>query len=1098
MNKLSSYRNFEFQAIIKSNQPSLDDFFGEGPRDGTLSSLNVLAAKLMIEKLERIQTYQGILDKDKIAELRDQLAEIIEQLESNTSLPNDLSQQLMIFAAIEEEIAGKTPLVEQYCDKIENIKTSNHMVYDNVLSSVILFMRRYTNVIVKFDELLQKTTKLRNDYLEVLMGNNVEDDKDEELEPLSIDERNEFESFLLMLEIPEILYNYLQYYYGLIKESNNEIVYLNELAKELYDRDFKSFSLLPRELSRIIPRIEKRLVRNINFIDNIEFLQDFLFNKKMFELWPPQLDAIKNFQNLDSSYFIYQPTSSGKSLIAEIWIFLHLLKNPDNIIIYLVSMKSLASQVSKDLSQSFSSFVVSNLSGVQLHPILDTARKSFSNILIMTPEKFNLLYQNGEFNSNHPSTIIIDEAHGIMGKNTREFTNSISILKFKLKYSNIPILALSAVIEQPDSVEKWGYMNFKLQGSEWRSTRLKTYTVDVKQGLIESISKDIIEKTKLETLFKRLNNVDHTVKLFEFLEYRSSKQLSLIVFCNSRSDTIKYAEAFYNKYNGTQKNEDLVEFIREELGEDDNLNKFVTKGIAYHHAGLPPNVKNKIEESLKLGKLKIICATTTLAEGLNTPVDVVIIPKPYLFTGNYNEPMLLSTINNMFGRAGRASHGGIGKSFIYTDDFNKHLEVKSKPKITFASNFEEVHPVLLKSLRRNELPTANYSENEILKFRTSIYSLVCDGAINSKNVNRFINKIDPIRKDQFKVPIQKTVTSFKKIPELLMEHSPLQATELGWLCFRTGLDPLSFTNYIKFIEEIKEDISFIEHTTFLNLSLKQRRKLLKIFFIPDEARIDGNNLIEPEYRIKLLDCWLFSNGSLQLTKKKIEEEIGSDFDLYKISTTIFDTFGNTITWISWAFNQIIEFHFDMDVDSSYSLLPFYIKSGRTDPFYAILSGFNLSKTSIQNYLPLLPKTLQSTENVSELFEWIVYELPKLIEQGSFEDNELNALLFKSLRSPKEWDQSVFLASFISGWYDLSLNALKKSKINVNSFEKCLDNILFTSVDYADKLNEMKIENKIKNCYKLLNEKKNKKSDSILKIFFTLLEYFPKYNSIINM
>ncbi len=1095
IDNLSSFRNFEFQAIIKSDRSSLEDIFGEGPEDGSISSLNIIAAKLLIDRLEQSQVKQNVIDIDNIAKLRDQLAEVIDNLGKNTTLPNSLSQQLLIFAAIEEEIAGKTPLVEQYCDQIISKKSSHNMVYDNIIDSVILFMRRYDYVIDEFKELLINTSKLRDEYLVALKEEDLIENEDK-LEPITIDDRIEFESYILMLEIPVILYEYLLHYYGKEKISIDVMRLLEEIADELYERGFKSFSLIPNELARMIPRIEKRLVRNINFSKNKEALHQFLFNKGRYELWPPQIRAINNFSNLDTSYFIYQPTSSGKSLIAEIWIFLHLVHTPEKFIIYLVPMKSLATQVTQDLSKTFSKFVISNLSGVQLHPILDMARKSFSNLLVMTPEKFNLMNQNGEFSSNSPSTIIIDEAHGIMGKNTREFTNSISILKFKLKHPKVPILALSAVIDHPETVEKWVDMQFKLQGSDWRSTRLKTYKVDKKEGVIELISEKIKEKTKLEALFKRLTIVDHTVKLFEYLEFTAHKRQSVIIFCQSRSDTIKYAKAFYlKKQDDTLRNDKLSKFIEEELGKDDELVEFVKKGIAYHHAGLPPNVKNKIEDAIRSGDLNVICSTTTLAEGLNTPVDIVIIPNPYIFTGRINEPMLMSKIQNMFGRAGRAFHGGIGKAFIYTDNLQKHQEVKSKPKITFASNVEEAHPVIIKSLENNSLTTAEYTENEILKFRTSIYSLVCDGAINSKNINKFMNKIDPIRKVQFKKPIIKTVGSFSKLPELLEEHSPLKATELGWLCYRTGLDPISFKNYIEFIGEIKETISFIENTSFLNLNQEQRRKLLKILLIPDEARIDGNNLIAPEYRILLLDIWLMSDGSLQKTKSSLEKETGLEFEIYKISTTIFDTFGNTVTWISWAFNQIIEFHFDMNLDSSYTLLPFYIKSGRTDPFYAILSGFNLSKETINNYLSLLPEHLSNSENVSELFEWIVYKLPQLIEDLKVEDNELNSLLFKSLKSPNEWDQAVFLASFISGWYELALNALSKSKINFETFERCLDNILFTEVEYAETLKEMQIDEKINSCFSLLERKKTIKGEILTKILTNLIEYFPEYKRI---
>ena len=79
----------------------------------------------------------------------------------------------------------------------------------------------------------------------------------------------------------------------------------------------------------------------------------------------------------------------------------------------------------------------------------------------------------------------------------------------------------------------------------------------------------------------------------------------------------------------------------------------VKGGIAFHHAGLTTDQRNKIEEKFKKGKLYCIVATPTLAQGVNLPARRVVIRdvKRWNTSAGRNMPMPIMEIRQMLGQS---------------------------------------------------------------------------------------------------------------------------------------------------------------------------------------------------------------------------------------------------------------------------------------------------------------------------------------------------------------------------------------------------------------------------------------------------------------
>ena len=71
--------------------------------------------------------------------------------------------------------------------------------------------------------------------------------------------------------------------------------------------------------------------------------------------------------------------------------------------------------------------------------------------------------------------------------------------------------------------------------------------------------------------------------------------------------------------------------------------------------------KKVVEQALSSGAIKVLCATTTLAEGVNLPVRRVIIRDMQLGSDAYIDPL---RYQQMAGRAGRVGYESAGDVYL--------------------------------------------------------------------------------------------------------------------------------------------------------------------------------------------------------------------------------------------------------------------------------------------------------------------------------------------------------------------------------------------------------------------------------------------------
>src|SRR5947209_13696128 len=93
----------------------------------------------------------------------------------------------------------------------------------------------------------------------------------------------------------------------------------------------------------------------------------------------------------------------------------------------------------------------------------------------------------------------------------------------------------------------------------------------------------------------------------------------------------------------------------------------ITTGIAAHHAGLLPFLKEVVEELFQDGLLKVVFATETLALGIHMPARAVVISTFTKFDGRGFPPLSSGELTQLMGRAGRRGIDRIGHGVILKD-----------------------------------------------------------------------------------------------------------------------------------------------------------------------------------------------------------------------------------------------------------------------------------------------------------------------------------------------------------------------------------------------------------------------------------------------
>ena len=361
-----------------------------------------------------------------------------------------------------------------------------------------------------------------------------------------------------------------------------------------------------------------------------------------------QQEAIDHI-NSGNSVIVSAPTGAGKTAIAEHVINDCLLKKVG--CIYTAPIKALSNQKFRDFQKEFGENIGILTGDVSLNPD--------APVLIMTTEIFRNKVLDEPESLKRYSWIIFDEIHYIDNEERGTvWEESLIFLPPHMK-----ILGLSATIP-----------NIK-QFAQWiESVHKKPVKVVIEDKrpvplhFFYQCHNEIVDNPNKIKKYGAGANKLHA--LINYIRQREGFSCIYFVFGRRRAEELGFDLLGYNFLDSKERAEiiNLFDQLCERFGlknEESSRKMYplIQRGIAYHHAGMLPTLKEVIERLFTSRLLKIIFTTETFALGINMPSRSVIFDELRKFYGRYVRNLKTRDFYQMAGRAGRR---GIDKEgFVY-------------------------------------------------------------------------------------------------------------------------------------------------------------------------------------------------------------------------------------------------------------------------------------------------------------------------------------------------------------------------------------------------------------------------------------------------
>lgn len=342
------------------------------------------------------------------------------------------------------------------------------------------------------------------------------------------------------------------------------------------------------------------------------------------------------------------------------------------------------------------------------------------------------------------------------------------------------------------------------------------------------------------------------------------KDKQLIIFVNTKRSAEAVAERISTKIKNLIKNKEELLNISQRLEhalssptkQCKRLSKVAKEGVAFHHSGLHSTQREIVEDNFKERNIRVICATPTLAAGVDLPAFRVIIRDLKRYGGTWglkNIPVL--EYEQMSGRAGRPRYDKVGEAICISSTTSEkeniwETYVKGEPEEILSKL--AVEPVLRTYVL--SLVATNYAGtiNELKEFMSKTFY-----AHQYKDISRLNSIIDKMvalleEWEFIKTSKENSSTGFVSAKELNEPNDyKIRATKLGERVAQLYLDPLTAHHLLVSIQKATSksinDFSFVQMISWtLEMRPLIRVKQKDLEEVEEKLVLESSNLYSTE------------------------------------------------------------------------------------------------------------------------------------------------------------------------------------------------------------------------------------------------------------
>ncbi|WP_030395746.1 DEAD/DEAH box helicase [Kitasatospora purpeofusca] len=463
-------------------------------------------------------------------------------------------------------------------------------------------------------------------------------------------------------------------------------------------------------------------------------------------LWPPQRELLSrgSANPLDPStsrLLVSVPTSAGKSLISQLIMCSHLATVPGRVV-YVSPLRSLTREMRRSLRERLRVLDRELDADVPEFPgawqVFGPTEEEPADVEVITPERLmHSLRNDPETALKDVTLIVVDEAHHI-AQGKRGFLLE-GLLAFCQTYPDAPrLVLLSAAVGNGAALASWLAPGTPevLFTSAWRgprrlhgllsttpswdeqSTTARPRSADLPwqtsvplsvgislrpaesmtpiqlstQPVGELVLNHPVESS-LRGCKKDKSKSTAAYKMFAAAATLLLPAGAMLVVAGTKDLAQSTAMAMAKHLPEFEPALELAQLFAEQLGEEHPLVGCTRHGVAFHHAALPDDVLEAVEDALRGARLLAVASTSTLTDGVNLPVRTVLITADLdseeTNRGSASYGLDPARLLNAVGRAGRAGQESEGWILLAlnretsTEDYNlfspdsEQLQVRS-------------------------------------------------------------------------------------------------------------------------------------------------------------------------------------------------------------------------------------------------------------------------------------------------------------------------------------------------------------------------------------------------------------------------------------